>query len=186
MCWRFGSSGIWCCVARQFPVLWSHYIPLKHQETPGATALHPRRLKSSTQFEISHSTPFYNSNAILSRQNSTLKALHSSNQQETLIQWQNITFHKAWIPNNNAVETSNLTFQNIFSAILHTVPQWSECSFSENSNLLFTCWVIPTVIQVDWHNILITLCSLYNHKYTLLMHFESEAPVACTVTNIHV
>ena len=114
---------------------------------------------------------------------STLKALHSSNHHETLIQWQNITSHRAWILNNNAVETSNLTFQNIFSAILHTVLQWSECSFTENSNLLFTCWVIPTVIQVDWHNIPITLCTMHNHKYTLVMHFESEASVACTVTN---
>jgi hypothetical protein len=115
---------------------------------------------------------------------STLKALHSSNHQETLIQWQNKTSHRAWLLNNTAVETSNLTFQNIISATLHSVPQWSGCSFTENSNLLFTCWVIATVIQVDWHNIFITLCSLYNHKYTLLMQFESEASVACTVTNI--
>jgi len=69
MCWGTGSSGTWCHVARQFPVRWSHYILLKHQETPGSTALHPRRLKLSTQFEIPQLTPFYNSNVMLSRQN---------------------------------------------------------------------------------------------------------------------
>lgn len=56
-----------CCQA--IPSALSHYIPLKHQETPDATALYPRRPKLSTQFEISHSTPFYNSNVMLSRQN---------------------------------------------------------------------------------------------------------------------
>jgi hypothetical protein len=93
MCWGFGSSGIWCCVARQFPALWSHYILLKHQHTPGATASHPRRLKLSTQFEISHSTPFYNSNVMLLRQNQHSEGTTILKPWGNITQWQNITSH---------------------------------------------------------------------------------------------